>query len=91
MLGYGPRFLHSTGQLHKGGGDNGVFLQFTVDDPVDLPIPGEPHSFGVMKAAQALGDLQSLQSRKRRALRIHIAGGIEAGLRRVLEAVRDIK
>jgi glucose-6-phosphate isomerase len=90
-LGYGPRFLHSTGQLHKGGSDNGVFLQFTADDPVDLPIPGEPHSFGVMKAAQALGDLQSLQSRKRRALRIHIAGGIEAGLRRVLKAVREVR
>jgi len=90
-LGYGPRFLHSTGQLHKGGGDNGVFLQFTADDPVDLPIPGEPHTFGVMKAAQALGDLQSLQSRKRRALRIHIAGGIEAGLQGVLEAVREIR
>ncbi|MFI5338787.1 MAG: bifunctional transaldolase/phosoglucose isomerase [Candidatus Methylomirabilales bacterium] len=90
-LGYGPRFLHSTGQLHKGGGDNGVFLQFTADDPVDLPIPGEPHSFGVMKAAQALGDLQSLQSRKRRALRLHIAGGIEAGLRRVVEAVREMR
>ena len=86
-LGYGPRFLHSTGQLHKGGGDNGVFLQFTAEDPVDLPIPGEPHSFGVMKEAQALGDLQSLQSRKRRALRIHITGSIETGLRRVLEAV----
>ena len=90
-LGYGPRFLHSTGQLHKGGSDNGVFLQFTVDDPVDLPIPGEPHSFGVMKAAQALGDLQSLQSRRRRALRVHIAGSIEAGLRRVLEAVREVR
>jgi glucose-6-phosphate isomerase len=90
-LGYGPRFLHSTGQLHKGGGDNGVFLQFTADDPVDLPIPGESHSFGVMKAAQALGDLQSLQSRKRRALRIHIAGNIEAGLRRVVEAVRGVQ
>jgi hypothetical protein len=83
--------LHSTGQLHKGGGDNGVFLQFTADDPLDLPIPGEPHGFGVMKAAQALGDLQSLQSRKRRALRVHIAGGIEAGLRRVLEAVKGIQ
>jgi transaldolase/glucose-6-phosphate isomerase len=66
-----------------------VFLQFTAEDPVDLPIPGEPHSFGVMKEAQALGDLQSLQSRKRRALRIHITGSIEAGLRRVLEAVRE--
>ncbi|HYL81094.1 MAG TPA: hypothetical protein VEU07_09810, partial [Candidatus Acidoferrum sp.] len=88
-LGYGPRFLHSTGQLHKGGGDNGVFLQFTVDDPVDLPIPGAPHTFGVMKAAQALGDLQSLQSRKRRALRIHLAGSIEAGLRRVDKALEQ--
>jgi glucose-6-phosphate isomerase len=90
-LGYGPRFLHSTGQLHKGGGGNGVFLQFTVNDPVDLSIPGEPYTFGVMKAAQALGDLQSLQSRKRRALRIHITGGVEAGLRRVLEAVKEIR
>ncbi|MEK6716914.1 MAG: bifunctional transaldolase/phosoglucose isomerase [candidate division NC10 bacterium] len=90
-LGYGPRFLHSTGQLHKGGGDNGVFLQFTADDPVDLPIPGERHSFGVMKAAQALGDLESLQKRGRRALRIHITGGIEAGLRRALEAVREVR
>jgi len=89
-LGYGPRFLHSTGQLHKGGGDNGVFLQFTVDDPMDLSVPGEPYTFGLMKAAQALGDLRSLQSRKRRALRIHITGSVEAGLRRVLEAVKEI-
>jgi glucose-6-phosphate isomerase len=90
-LGYGPRFLHSTGQLHKGGGDKGVFLQFTVDDPMDLSVPGEPYTFGLMKAAQALGDLQSLQSRKRRALRIHITGNIETGLRRVLEAVRGVR
>jgi hypothetical protein len=86
-VGYGPRFLHSTGQLHKGGGDNGVFLQFTADDPVDLPIPGEPYSFGIMKAAQALGDLQSLQARKRRALRLHITGNIPSGLRRAHEAL----
>lgn len=88
-LGYGPRFLHSTGQLHKGGGDNGVFLQFTVNDPTDMSIPGEPYTFGVMKAAQALGDLQSLVSRSRRVLRIHITGNITAGLRRVLEAIRE--
>ncbi len=50
-----PRLLHSTGQLYKGGGDTGLFLQFTADDPLDLPIPGEPHRFGGMKAAQALG------------------------------------
>ncbi len=86
-LGYGPRFLHSTGQLHKGGGDNGVFLQFTAGDPADLPIPGEPYTFGVMKAAQALGDLQSLQRRKRRALRVHLAGATEAGLKDVLAAI----
>ena len=90
-LGFGPRFLHSTGQLHKGGGDNGVFFQFTVDDPMDLSVPWEPYTFGLMKAAQALGDLQSLQSRKRRALRIHITGSVEAGLRRVLEALKEIR
>jgi hypothetical protein len=87
-VGYGPRFLHSTGQLHKGGADHGVFLQFTADDAADLPIPGEPHSFGTMKAAQALGDVQSLQSRDRRALRIHLAGPIDAGLRQVADALR---
>ncbi|MFB3820390.1 MAG: transaldolase, partial [Candidatus Methylomirabilales bacterium] len=86
-VGYGPRFLHSTGQLHKGGADNGVFLQFTADDAVDLPIPGEPHTFGVMKAAQALGDLQSLQSRRRRALRLHIAGPVADGLRQIARAM----
>ncbi len=89
-LGYGPRFLHSTGQLHKGGGDNGVFLQFTADEPSDLAIPGAPHTFGLMKATQALGDLQSLQRRKRRALRIHIAGPIEVGLKDVLAAVEAL-
>jgi len=88
-LGYGPRFLHSTGQFHKGGGGNGVFLQFTVNDPVDLSVPGEPYTFGVMKAAQALGDLQSLVSRKRRVLRVHVTGNIVAGLRRVLEAMGE--
>ncbi len=86
-LGYGPRFLHSTGQLHKGGGDNGLFLQFTAEDRVDLPIPGEPYSFGVMKRAQALGDLRSLEKRQRRALRIHIVGDLEAGLERVHHAI----
>ncbi len=90
-LGYGPRFLHSTGQLHKGGGDNGVYVQITADDPVDLAIPGEPYTFSILKAAQALGDLESLQRRKRRALRLHIAGPIEAGLKDVLAAVGSFK
>ena len=69
--GFGPRFLHSTGQLHKGGPDNGVFLQLTADPRRDLPIPGWQESFGTLIAAQALGDLRSLQGRGRRVLRLH--------------------
>jgi transaldolase/glucose-6-phosphate isomerase len=61
-MGYGPRFLHSTGQLHKGGPDSGVFIQITAPDKVDFPIPGEPYTFSILKDAQALGDFQSLQS-----------------------------
>ncbi|MBI2460571.1 MAG: hypothetical protein HYV61_03465 [Candidatus Rokubacteria bacterium] len=76
-VGYGPRFLHSTGQLHKGGGDNGLFLQFTADDRTDLPIPGEPYSFGIMKRAQAL--------------RVHLMGDPEAGLAKVRRAVERIR
>ena len=82
-LGYGPRFLHSTGQLHKGGPNSGVFLQITCDDSDDLSIPGESYSFGVLKAAQALGDWQSLTSRNRRVIRIHLGADIEKGLARV--------
>lgn len=84
-LGFGPRFLHSTGQLHKGGPDSGVFLQLTADPKKDLPIPGWDESFGTLIAAQALGDLASLQRRDRRALRLHMAD-LEAGLTR-LEAM----
>jgi len=71
-LGFGPRFLHSTGQLHKGGPDTGLFLQLTDAPRRDLPIPGWQESFGTLIAAQALGDLQSLQHRGRRALRLHL-------------------
>jgi len=71
-VGFGPRFLHSTGQLHKGGADNGVFLQITADDKKDLPIPGEPYTFGVLKEAQALGDLSALKNKHRRAIRINL-------------------
>jgi len=70
-LGYGPRFLHSTGQLHKGGPNTGLFLQITSDHERDLPIPGEPYTFGVVADAQALGDLQALQSLGRSVVRIH--------------------
>ena len=85
--GYGPRFLHSTGQLHKGGGDNGIFIQITSDPVHDLEVPGKPYSFGMLKAAQALGDLQSLQSRNRRALRAHLGTDVAGGLRALEEAI----
>jgi transaldolase/glucose-6-phosphate isomerase len=81
-LGFGPRFLHSTGQLHKGGPDTGVFLQITADPSRDLPIPGWRETFGILITAQALGDLASLQGRGRRALRLHLAD-LDAGLDRL--------
>jgi glucose-6-phosphate isomerase len=71
-LGYGPRYLHSTGQLHKGGPDTGVFLIVTGDPAPDLPIPGEPYSFGILELAQALGDFESLNKAGRRALHLHL-------------------
>ena len=79
-LGYGPRFLHSTGQLHKGGPNDGMFIQITADDAVDVPIPGEPYTFSVLKRAQALGDLQSLQGKNRRVIRLHLAKNVGASL-----------
>ena len=81
-LGFGPRFLHSTGQLHKGGPDTGVFLQLTAEPSKDLPIPGSQESFGTLIAAQALGDMTSLQRRGRRALRLHMSD-VESGLDRL--------
>jgi transaldolase/glucose-6-phosphate isomerase len=70
-LGFGPRFLHSTGQAYKGGPNSGVFLQITCDDARDLAVPGQKYTFGVVKAAQARGDFQVLADRGRRALRVH--------------------
>ena len=72
MFGFGPRYLHSTGQLHKGGADNGVFIVVTAEAETDLAIPGEPFSFGVLEMAQALGDFHSLGKAGRRALHIHL-------------------
>jgi transaldolase / glucose-6-phosphate isomerase len=86
--GYGPRFLHSTGQLHKGGDSSGVFVQITADDLKDVPIVGEPFTFGVLKQAQALGDFQSLASRDRRAIRVHLGADVAAGLKTLLEIVK---
>ncbi len=77
---FGPRFLHSTGQAYKGGPDSGVFLQITADDAKDLPVPGQKASFGVIKAAQARGDFDVLTERGRRALRVHLKGGLKKGL-----------
>ena len=71
-LGFGPRFLHSTGQAYKGGPNSGVFLQVTCDDAQDVPIPGQKYTFGIVKAAQARGDFDVLAERKRRALRVHL-------------------
>jgi transaldolase/glucose-6-phosphate isomerase len=87
--GYGPRFLHSTGQLHKGGGDNGVFLQLTGGAHADLPLPGEKFSFGVLARAQAIGDYESLISRNRRALSIDLGENIEKGLQQLEAAVKN--
>jgi hypothetical protein len=72
MFGFGPRYLHSTGQLHKGGADNGVFVVVTAAPAEDLAIPGEPYSFGILEMAQALGDFQSLGKAGRRALHLHL-------------------
>ncbi len=86
-LGYGPRFLHSTGQLHKGGANNGIFIQLTTDDPQDLPIPGAPYSFGTLKAAQAAGDMETLLNKNRRALRLHFSGDIVDGIQKLGDAI----
>jgi hypothetical protein len=85
-VGYGPRFLHSTGQLHKGGPNTGVFLQIVGDDVNDLPIPGEKFSFGILKQAQALGDFQALRNHGRRVLRVQMRD-VGAGLTRIGQAV----
>ena len=91
-LGYGPRFQHSTGQFHKGGPNTGVFLQFVARDAEDAPIPDAPYTFGALKAAQALGDLQSLLTHGRRAVRIDLGDNIAAGLaelERALDAIQS--
>lgn len=86
-LGFGPRFLHSTGQAYKGGPPNGVFIQITSDDAPDVPVPGQKYSFGVVKAAQAQGDLAVLRERGRRWLRVHLSGDVSAGLSDLSSAI----
>jgi len=87
-LGFGPRFLHSTGQGYKGGPPSGVFLQVTCDDRQDLPVPGQKYTFGIVKAAQARGDFEVLAERGRRALRVHLGSDVAAGLRTLDDAIK---
>src|ERR1700759_4540454 len=79
-LGFGPRFLHSTGQAYKGGPNSGVFLQITCDAATDLKVPGQTYTFGTVKAAQARGDFEVLAARSRRALRIHLPADLKPTL-----------
>jgi glucose-6-phosphate isomerase len=88
-LGFGPRFLHSTGQDYKGGPNTGVFLQITADDAIDVEIPGQKYSFGVVIAAQAAGDLAVLESRGRRAMRVHLGADVAAGLKTLAAAFAE--
>jgi len=89
-LGFGPRFLHSTGQAYKGGPDSGVFLQITCDDALDLAIPGQRYTFGIVKAAQARGDFQVLAERNRRALRVHLGEDVQKGLVTLQSAIKQV-
>ena len=89
-LGFGPRFLHSTGQAYKGGPNSGVFLQITSDDAADLPVPGARYTFGIVKTAQARGDFQVLLERGRRALHVHLGADVEAGLARLEQIVNEV-
>src|SRR4030081_1824499 len=85
---FGPLFLHSTGQAYKGGPDSGIFLQITSDDAEDLRVPGQKASFGVIKAAQARGDFDVLTERGRRALRVHLKGDLQTGLKMLDAAIQ---
>jgi transaldolase/glucose-6-phosphate isomerase len=86
-VGFGPRFLHSTGQAYKGGPNSGVFLQITCDDAIDLQVPGQKYTFGAVKAAQARGDFEVLAERGRRALRVHLGTDVGAGLAELRDAI----
>jgi transaldolase/glucose-6-phosphate isomerase len=89
-LGFGPRFLHSTGQAYKGGPNSGVFLQVTCEDAKDLSVPGQKYTFGIVKAAQARGDFQVLADRNRRALRVHLGGDVKADLSKLNAALSRV-
>ena len=86
-VGFGPRFLHSTGQAYKGGANNGVFLQITSEDAEDFDVPKQKYTFGIVKAAQARGDFQVLLDRERRALRVHLGADVQKNLKHILEII----
>jgi len=88
-VGFGPRFLHSTGQAYKGGPNSGVFLQITCDDAEDIPVPGQTYSFGIVKAAQARGDFDVLAERGRRLLRVHLPRDVDTGLQTLARALEQ--
>jgi hypothetical protein len=87
-LGFGPRYLHSTGQLHKGGRPNGLFIQIINEDKDDLAIPGADYGFSTLKAAQALADLEALREAGRRVIRLRLAGKPAQGLQQLLQIAR---
>jgi transaldolase / glucose-6-phosphate isomerase len=88
-VGFGPRFLHSTGQAYKGGPNSGMFLQITCDDVADLQVPGQKYTFGIVKAAEARGDFEVLAERERRVLRVHLGDHVAAGLTVLTDAIRQ--
>lgn len=89
-LGFGPRYLHSTGQVYKGGPNSGVFLQFTADDTIDFPVPDKKYTFSLVKAAQALGDFQVLTERRRRILRVHCKGNLSDCLTLFHDTLKEV-
>jgi hypothetical protein len=90
-LGYGPRFLHSTGQLHKGGPNTGIFLQLTADEMPDVPIPGQPFGFAQLIRAQAAGDYEVLERRGRRVLHVHLGSQVEKRLDEIADALNAVR
>ncbi|MBS1552296.1 MAG: hypothetical protein JST15_09550 [Bacteroidetes bacterium] len=89
-VGFGPRFLHSTGQLHKGGDDSGMFLQIVNEDKKDALIPGKPYSFSVLKQAQAIGDFESLLKHKRRVIKINTGKNVTGGLKKLYSDLKKV-
>ncbi|HLG19206.1 MAG TPA: hypothetical protein VI895_05245 [Bdellovibrionota bacterium] len=90
-VGFGPRYLHSTGQFHKGGPNRGLFIQVTAEPSEDVPIPGEAYSFGILHEAQASGDFSALVGRGRRVLRLHVTGDLKTGLNRIESILRKLE